>query len=77
MGMMWGTWKVRVTKDKARKLAVYRLYLAGEQKVLLSLVLLSMFCGSAGGSAIVRTLVDAVRNLGDGRVIGKLKINWK
>ena len=56
--MMWNTWKVRVTEDKARKLAPYRLYLVGMQKVLVSLVLLSMISGSAGGPGIFSTLVD-------------------
>jgi hypothetical protein len=47
----------------------------GVQEVLVSLVLLSIFSGSAGGPGIVSTLVDAVRNFGGGRVIGELKIN--
>jgi hypothetical protein len=58
MGMMWGNWKVRVTEYKAKKLAAYRLYLVGVQKVLVSLVLLSIFSGGAGGPGIVSTLAD-------------------
>jgi hypothetical protein len=57
MGMMWGTWKVRVTEDKARKLAAYRLYLVGVQEALVSLVLLPMCSWSAGDPAVVRILV--------------------
>jgi hypothetical protein len=49
----------------------------GVQEVLVSLVLLSIFSGSAGTLGIVYTLVDAVRNFVGGRVIGELKINWK
>jgi uncharacterized membrane protein len=58
MGNMWGTWKVRVTEDKARTLAAYRLYLVGVQEALVSLVLLSIISASAGGPGIVSTLVD-------------------
>jgi hypothetical protein len=43
------------------------------QDVLQSLVRLSIFSGSAGGPGIVSTLVDVVRNLCKGRVIGELK----
>ena len=57
MGMMWGTWKVRVTEDKARKLAAYRLYLVGVQEFLASLVRFSIFSGSAGVPGVVSTLV--------------------
>jgi hypothetical protein len=49
----------------------------GVQEFLVSLVLLPIFSGSAGGPGIVSTLVDAVRNFGGNRVIGELKINWK
>jgi hypothetical protein len=67
MGMLFGTWKVRslcrpgFTEDSGRKFK--RVWI--------------IFRGSAGGPGIVISLVDAVSNFGDSRVIGELKINWK